>query len=51
MMNDVKYFTGLDVGQVPEVTALAVLEQTRGPDPEDRSRLVRQLRELMTAQA
>jgi hypothetical protein len=39
MLNDrIKYFTGLDLGQAVEFTALAVLEQTTGPDPEDPGR-------------
>jgi hypothetical protein len=32
--DDVKYFTGLDLGQAAEFTGLAVLERTTGPDPE-----------------
>jgi hypothetical protein len=36
MANDtIKYFTGLDLAQVGELTGLAVLEQTIGPDPQD----------------
>ncbi len=30
---DVKYFSGLDLGQTAEFTGLAVLERTTGPDP------------------
>jgi hypothetical protein len=38
-MNDtIKYITGLDLGQAAELTALAVLEQTTGPDPYNPSR-------------
>jgi hypothetical protein len=33
-MNDIiKYITGLDLGQAAELTGLAVLEQTTGPNP------------------
>jgi hypothetical protein len=36
MANDgIKYISGLDLGQGSELTALAVLEQTTGPDPHD----------------
>jgi hypothetical protein len=36
MENDgIKYITGLDLGQAAEFTALAVLEQTIGLDPQD----------------
>jgi hypothetical protein len=34
----VKYFSGLDVGQPSEFTALAVLERTTNPDPESPGR-------------
>jgi hypothetical protein len=35
MVDDsIKYISGLDLGQVTECTALAVLEQTTGPDPD-----------------
>jgi hypothetical protein len=38
-MSDVLYFSGLDLGQAQEFTALAVLERTKVPDPDlyDRS--------------
>ena len=39
-MGLVTYFSGLDLGQAAEFTALAVLEQTFGPDPENRKRIV-----------
>ena len=39
-MGIVTYFSGLDLGQAAEFTALAVLEQTFGPDPENRGRIV-----------
>jgi hypothetical protein len=35
MTDTIKYFTGLDLGQAAELTALAVLERTTGPDPYD----------------
>jgi hypothetical protein len=39
MENDeIKYIAGLDLGQAAEFTALAVLEQTKGPDPQDPGR-------------
>src|SRR5262249_28642687 len=42
MVSDrIRYITGLDLGQVVEFTALAVLEQTTGPDPEDPGRNVK----------
>jgi hypothetical protein len=31
--NEIRYYTGLDLGQTGEFTALAVLEQQTGPDP------------------
>ena len=38
-MNDpIRYVTGLDLGQAADLTALAVLEKTTGPDPYDPSR-------------
>ena len=36
----IKYYSGLDLGQAAESTALAVLEQTTGPDPKDSGRYV-----------
>jgi hypothetical protein len=39
--DDVKYFTGLDLGQAAEFTGLAVLERTTGPDPEAPRRTVK----------
>jgi hypothetical protein len=42
MMNDeIKYISGLDLGQVTESTALAVLERTIAPDPEGLKRAVK----------
>jgi hypothetical protein len=35
---DIKYFTGLDLGQAAEFTGLAVLERTTGPDAEQPGR-------------
>jgi hypothetical protein len=35
------YFSGLDLGQAQDFTALAVLEQTRRPDPEKPGELVK----------
>ena len=38
-MNDtIRYVTGLDLGQAADLSALAVLEKTTGPDPYDPSR-------------
>jgi hypothetical protein len=39
--NRIKYITGLDLGHVTECTALAVLEQTTGPDPDAPGRNVK----------
>jgi hypothetical protein len=36
--NDVKYFTGLDLGQAAEFTGLAVLERTTVPDADEPGR-------------
>jgi hypothetical protein len=43
-MNETKgsYFTGLDLGQAQDFTAVAVLERTTGPDPAAPGRLVNQ---------
>jgi hypothetical protein len=38
MSETIKYFTGLDLGQAAELTALAVLERTTSPDPYDARR-------------
>jgi hypothetical protein len=38
MTETIKFFTGLDLGQAAELTALAVVEKTTGPDPYDPSR-------------
>ena len=38
MTETIKYFTGLDLGQAAELTALAVVEKSTGPDPDDPSR-------------
>jgi hypothetical protein len=38
----VSYFTGLDLGQAQDFTAVAVLERTTGPDPAAPGRLVNQ---------
>jgi hypothetical protein len=40
--NEIRYFSGLDLGLVAEYTALAVLEQTTGPDPEAPHQSVKQ---------
>jgi hypothetical protein len=37
----IRYFSGLDLGQAQDFTALAVLEQTKLPDPEKKGQLVR----------
>jgi hypothetical protein len=39
-MSDVAYFTGLDLGQAQDYSALAVVERTRLPDPNDKDRTV-----------
>src|ERR1700704_4179287 len=37
----IRYFSGLDLGQAQDFTALAVLERTKLPDPEKKGQLVR----------
>jgi hypothetical protein len=39
--NNIKYISGLDLGQAAEFTALAVLEQTTGPDSAETGRAVK----------
>jgi hypothetical protein len=41
MDNEIRYFSGLDLAQVAEHTALAVLEQTSVPDPDAALRKVK----------
>ena len=41
MTREPRYFSGLDLGRASEFTALAVLEQTQEPDPEQGGRAVR----------
>jgi hypothetical protein len=41
MASDVKYFTGLDLGQAAEFTGLAVLERTTVPDADEPGRTQR----------
>ena len=40
-MDDVNYISGLDLGQTQDFTALAVLEQTKLPDPQKPGQLLR----------
>jgi len=41
MSDKVRYFTGLDLGQTKDYTAVAVLERTTRPDPRREGRRLR----------